>query len=155
MKKPAKPITAAQGERWSVTFTRGEGYDLTIDGNYRGGFERLTGALEAKDAYFTDEAARAASEVVVVPVTAVETDPYEIVYLPGDGLFGLRYRGVLVDRFYCYGDAETARVYHQAVVEGEAASERRCLGCADVLPLGRDAYCAACVEDAGSAVLAA
>ena len=155
MKQQPKPITAATGERWHVEFVRGDGYTLYADGNSRGTFDRMVEALEAKDAYFTEQAARAQVETVVA-VTAEPTDDLYAITPVAGARYELTYRGELVDTFYCYGDAEDARLLHAATIEGETAgqpSARRCIHCGDPVTFGD--VCAACVEDAGSAVLAA
>lgn len=124
--KTFKPITTASGERWSIVYHgRDAGYQLTVDGNSRGWFDRAQQATDAKDAAFVEEARRASVETVVTP-TAAEDDAYEIVYLPGDGLYGLRFHGELVDRFYSYVDAEAFRVDHARRVEREIAMHGRC-----------------------------
>lgn len=47
--RTTKTIIAAEGDGWQVTFKRFDGYSLFVGGEYRGSFDRLIDALEARD----------------------------------------------------------------------------------------------------------
>ena len=108
-----RTATVAQGERWIITHTSGEGFDLAVDGNYHGGYETLTQALAAKDT---------AMLALVERETVSQAEPFTGIELEAAfGVYAIYLRGQLLGHVPTREGAERALAWAaQNKTTGEA-----------------------------------